>query len=67
MGMGEGGRQPVVTTNSRSLPMSDLIAMLIAASPLVAFVALIAESIRTGTGAPADLPPVDLLYRAYNA
>ena len=47
--------------------MTDLIPTLIAALPLVALVALIAEAIRTGTGGPADLPPGDLLYRAYNA
>ena len=47
--------------------MSDLIALALAAFPLIAFVALIAETLRAGTGTPGDQPPVDLLYRAYSA
>jgi len=67
MGIGAACGQGVVITNPRSTPMTDLIPTLIAALPLVALVALIAEAIRTGSGGPTDLPPVDLLYRAYNA
>lgn len=47
--------------------MSDPIAFILAAFPLIAFVALIVETIRTSTGTPGDPPPVDLLYRAYGA
>jgi hypothetical protein len=47
--------------------MSDPIALALAAFPLVAFLALIVETIRTRTGTPGDPPPVDLLYRAYGA
>jgi hypothetical protein len=47
--------------------MTDLIALILAAVPLVAFVVLIVESIRVGTGAAGGPPPIDLLYRAYGA
>ena len=47
--------------------MSDLISPLIAAFPLIAFVALIAETIRTSRGTHGNQAPADLLYRAYGA
>jgi hypothetical protein len=47
--------------------MSDLISLLIAAFPVIAFAALIAETVRTGTGPHGDQPPADLFYRAYSA
>jgi hypothetical protein len=47
--------------------MSDLIAVILAAVPLVAFVVLIVVSIRTGTARAGDRPPVELFYRAYGA
>ena len=47
--------------------MSDVIAIVLAAFPIVAFVALIVETLRTGTGATGEYPPVGLLYRAYGA
>lgn len=47
--------------------LSDLIAFVLATLPLVAFIVLVAETVRTGTSAAGDQPPVDLLYRAYGA
>jgi hypothetical protein len=46
--------------------MSELIALALASLPLLAFVALVVETLRVGRGA-ANYPPADLLYRAYGA
>ncbi len=46
--------------------MSDLMAIVLAALPVLAFVALVVETVRAATGAAA-YPPVDLRYRAYGA
>ena len=43
--------------------MSDLIALILASLPVLAFAALVATTIRVGTDA-ADYPPAPLLYRA---
>ena len=46
--------------------MSEFIALALASLPLLAFVALVVETLRVGTSA-ATYPPADLLYRAYGA
>ncbi len=46
--------------------MSELIAFVLAALPVLAFVALVVETLRAATGDVA-YPPVDLRYRAYGA
>ncbi len=53
--------------STQGVPLkSDLIALILASLPVLAFVALIVETIRTGTGT-RDYPPAGLLYRAYGA
>jgi hypothetical protein len=46
--------------------VSELIAFVLASVPLVAFVALVVETIRVGT-AGRNYPSVNLLHRAYGA
>jgi hypothetical protein len=46
--------------------MSELIALSLASLPFVAFIVLVVETLRVGTGRE-PYPPADLLYRAYGA
>jgi len=46
--------------------MSELIALVLASLPVMAFVALVAATLRTVAGS-GDYPPVDLLHRSYGA
>jgi hypothetical protein len=46
--------------------MSELIAFVLASLPVMAFVVLIAATLRTAAGSD-DYPPVDLLHRSYGA
>ena len=46
--------------------MSELIAMMVASLPILAFVTLVVLTLRVGAG-PGDYPPVDLLHRSYGA
>ena len=46
--------------------MSDLIAFVLASVPLIAFVALVVETVRVATTG-RDYPSVNLAHRAYGA
>ena len=46
--------------------MSELIAFVLASLPVLAFVVLVAATLRTAVGS-GDYPPVDLLHRSYGA
>ena len=46
--------------------MSELIAFALASLPLLAFVALVVEALRLGTG-PGIYPPVEFRHRAHSA
>jgi hypothetical protein len=46
--------------------MSEFFAVVLASLPVLAFVVLVVETFRAGRS-EAELPPVDLLHRAYGA
>jgi hypothetical protein len=46
--------------------VSQLIAIVLASLPVLAFVVLVAATLRTAVGS-GDYPPVDLLHRSYGA
>jgi hypothetical protein len=56
-----GAQQP------KEHPMSDLIALIVVAFPLIVLFTLIVQIIRNGDGILGDLPPDDMLYRVSDA
>jgi hypothetical protein len=46
--------------------VSELIAFVLASLPVLAFVVLVAATLRTAVGS-GDYPPVDLLHRSYGS
>jgi hypothetical protein len=46
--------------------MSELISVALASLPVLALVGLVVEAVRAGRS-EAELPPVDLVHRAYGA
>ena len=61
-----GARHSRFITHKEPPLTPDLVALALASLPLLAFVALVIETIRGGSGA-ADLPPANLLQRACGA
>jgi hypothetical protein len=66
-----GTRHRWVTTAKETPDMAELIAFVLASLPLVAFVALVVETVSPETFRPRrgqyDVPPAVLLRRAYSA